>query len=69
MPLNLILGLHTLLANPKLGVALSVTSLIILHKTAATTQQTSSPQPLPCDVEADKTHLEFFIYFLESGAW
>ena len=53
MPLNLVLCLHILLANPKPGVALFATSLIVLHKTAVTNQRTSSPQPLLCEVEAN----------------
>ena len=43
MPLNLVLGLHMLPANPKLSVALFEISLIMLHETADTTQQTSNP--------------------------
>ena len=71
MPLNLVLGLHMLLANPKPGVASFATSLIMFHKTATTqqdctTQQTRSLQPLPYKAKADKIHQEFFIYFLES---
>ena len=66
MPLNIVLGLHMLLANPKAGVVSFATNLIILHKTAGTIQRTSSPQPLPYEAKADKTHKEAFIYCLES---
>ena len=66
MPPTLVLGLHMLPTNPKPGIALFATSLIILHKTTGTTQWTSSPQPLPCEAEAGKTHPENFIDFLES---
>ena len=54
MPLNLFLGLYMLLANPKPGITLFAISLIILHKTASTTQQTSSPQYLLGKAEAGK---------------
>ena len=67
MPLNLVLGLNILLANPKPGVALFTTSLIILHETAGTIQSTSSPQPILCGAEAHKIHKELYINFLESG--
>ena len=67
MPLNLVLGLRMLLENPKPGIALFLTSLIILHKTAGTTQQTSSPQPLPCKAEGDIINKEIFIVFLQLG--
>ena len=53
MPLNLVLGLHILQANPKPGVASFAISLIMLHETAGTTQRTSSPLPLPWEAEAD----------------
>ena len=43
MPLSLVLGLHTLPANPKLSVALFLTSIIILHETTGTSQRTNSP--------------------------
>ena len=66
MPLNLVLGLHMLLAKPKPGIALFKTSLIILHETAGTPQRTSSPQPLPYKAGVEKIHQEIFINFLES---
>ena len=56
-----------LLAYPQKIIALFATSLIILHKTASTNQRTSSPQPLLCEVEADKIHCKIFINSLESG--
>ena len=65
MALKLILGLYVLVANPKSGVSSSTTSLIIFHKALGTTQQTSSPQLLPCQAEAEKIHLKVIISFLE----
>ena len=56
-----------LLENPKSGVVLFATSLILLHETAATTHRTSSPQPLPCDTGANKIYNEIIIHFLNSG--
>ena len=66
MPPNLVLGLHTLLANPKPGVTSFAISPIIWNKTTGTTQRTSSPQPLQCQAEASKIHKDIFIFFLES---
>ena len=63
MPLNLILDLHMLPPNPKQGLALFESSLIMLHGTTGTIQQTSSPQPLLCKAEADKIHQEILINF------
>ena len=65
MHLNLVISLHTLPANPKPGVALFLTSLIIFYETTGITQQASSPQPLPCGVEADTIHKMIFISSLE----
>ena len=68
MPLNLVVSLYTQPLNPRLGIALFEISLIILFMTASTTQSTSSPQPLQCEVEVDKTLLETYISFLKEGA-
>ena len=65
--LTLILDLHMLPANPRPCISSFAISLIILHKTASITQQTSIPQPLPCKAEAKKVHQDISIYFLESG--
>ena len=46
IPLNLILSLHTLPANPKVGIASFTISLIILLMNPGTYPSTSSPQPL-----------------------
>ena len=51
---NLLLGLYKLPGNPKKGSALFEISLIMLHKTAGTTQRASSLQPLPYEAEAKK---------------
>ena len=67
IPLNIILSLHLLLANPKLGIALSALSLIILLIYTGITQSTSSPKPLQCKEEADRIPLEIFISFLDAG--
>ena len=65
--LNLVLNLHILLANPKPGITSFATILTILHKTAGTTQLTSSSQPLPGKEEAYKIHNKVLINFLDSG--
>ena len=52
-------------ADPKPIIALFVTNLIILYKTAGTTQQTNRPQLLLCKEEVNKIHKEIFISFLE----
>ena len=43
MPLNLIVDVYMLLANPKVGVALFAISLTILFVTAGTTHLISNP--------------------------
>ena len=57
MPLNLVLGLHMLLGNPKPSVASFETSLIIFHTIASTTQS------LPCEAKVDKTHKGNLFFF------
>ena len=49
--------------KPKPGIVLSAISLIMLLMAAGTTQSTSSPEPLQCKAEADKTPVENFIFF------
>ena len=48
MTLNLILDLHTLLANPKLSIVIFIVNLIIFLMNDGTTQSTSSPLPQKC---------------------
>ena len=50
MPLNFVVGLYALLANPNLSFALFAISPIIFLKSAGITRSTSSPQPLQCKV-------------------
>ena len=64
---NLLFGLHILPYNPKTGVFSFAISLIMLHATAGTTQQTSSPLLLPCGAEVDKIQQAILINFLKSG--
>ena len=51
MPLNLILGLHTLLDSPRPGITSFAIIQIMLPKTSGTTQRISIIQLLPCEVE------------------
>ena len=67
MPLNLVLGLHILPANPKSGFASFAISLVILHKTAGATQRPSSLPPLLCKIELGKIHKDIFFNCLELG--
>ena len=67
MPLSLVLGLNMPPTNFIPVIDSFSISLIMFQKTPGKTQRTSSPQPLLCQVEADKIHPEIFIVFLKSG--
>ena len=55
MTLNLMLVLYMLQSNPMVGIALCAIYIIILLMTTGTNQLTSTPQPLLCKVEKDKS--------------